>query len=281
MFGSTARRTLISTLVAPFIVGAATDESCQAKGGAGCFAKDSVLLQVQQSAVKTTTGNAHLCKFANPPTTPYFWDPKCIEGESIGCFADSIHQECRLCGEEPYTGVRCPPDAIVPNRLVCDFDNEPVSQYTWDATCTMGGVGCFADKKHVGCRFCGGDGVYQNISCGNQCSFPNEPRTPYFWDETCEMGMPGCRADGVHDKCRFCGMMPWHSITCPDSVQIPEGQCWFKTKQDMPHYWDDECEMGKLGCWADGIHAECRFCGKGVYAEIPCPEEEEVKKDGN
>jgi len=26
-----------------------------------------------------------------------------------------------------------------------------------------------------------------------------------------------------------------------------------------------------LGCKADGVHAECRFCGSGVYKEISCP----------
>jgi len=31
------------------------------------------------------------------------------------------------------------------------------------------------------------------------------------------------------------------------------------------------CESGKLGCWADGVHAQCRFCGCGVYEELPCP----------
>lgn len=26
-----------------------------------------------------------------------------------------------------------------------------------------------------------------------------------------------------------------------------------------------------LGCWADGMHAECRFCGSGVFKGIACP----------
>mmetsp|Transcript_96678 Transcript_96678/g.249964 ORF Transcript_96678/g.249964 Transcript_96678/m.249964 type:complete len:271 (+) Transcript_96678:87-899(+) len=268
MFG---RRMLVSALAAPFLLGAAADESCLAKDGAGCVAKDQVLLQVQQHAVKSMAGDPHLCRFANPPTTPYFWDPRCDEGESIGCFADSVHQECRLCGEVPYTGVKCPEDAIVPDKGVCDFDNKPESKYTWDPTCTMGDVGCFADDKHLGCRFCGGSGTYKDIPCGDECSFPNEPTTPYFWDKTCAMGQLGCRADGLHDKCRFCGMRPFDSIKCPDNVHIPDHECWFKNEQDMPHYWDPDCKPGELGCWADGIHAQCRFCGKGAYAEIDCP----------
>lgn len=29
--------------------------------------------------------------------------------------------------------------------------------------------------------------------------------------------------------------------------------------------------MGQLGCWADGINAQCRFCGSGVYRNVTCP----------
>merc|ERR1712154_622894 len=39
----------------------------------------------------------------------------------------------------------------------------------------------------------------------------------------------------------------------------------------IPYFWDPTCEMGQVGCWADGIHAECRFCGHGVYRSIDCP----------
>jgi len=40
----------------------------------------------------------------------------------------------------------------------------------------------------------------------------------------------------------------------------------------VSYYWDNECEMGKLGCWADGIHAQCRFCGDYPFTSIACPE---------
>eukprot|EP00444_Apocalathium_aciculiferum_P019053 CAMPEP_0183459562 /NCGR_PEP_ID=MMETSP0370-20130417/135840_1 /TAXON_ID=268820 /ORGANISM="Peridinium aciculiferum, Strain PAER-2" /LENGTH=111 /DNA_ID=CAMNT_0025651405 /DNA_START=197 /DNA_END=533 /DNA_ORIENTATION=+ len=29
--------------------------------------------------------------------------------------------------------------------------------------------------------------------------------------------------------------------------------------------------MGDLGCWADGLHQQCRFCGSGPYHDVPCP----------
>ena len=34
---------------------------------------------------------------------------------------DGVHNECRFCGEWPYTGIDCPEDAIVPDRKKCDF----------------------------------------------------------------------------------------------------------------------------------------------------------------
>merc|ERR1712238_179953 len=39
-----------------------------------------------------------------------------------------------------------------------------------------------------------------------------------------------------------------------------------------PYYWDNDCEAGGLGCWADGIHAQCRFCGDFPYTGVTCPE---------
>eukprot|EP00446_Apocalathium_sp_SHHI-4_P082603 CAMPEP_0177509224 /NCGR_PEP_ID=MMETSP0369-20130122/41454_1 /TAXON_ID=447022 ORGANISM="Scrippsiella hangoei-like, Strain SHHI-4" /NCGR_SAMPLE_ID=MMETSP0369 /ASSEMBLY_ACC=CAM_ASM_000364 /LENGTH=105 /DNA_ID=CAMNT_0018987403 /DNA_START=72 /DNA_END=386 /DNA_ORIENTATION=- len=29
--------------------------------------------------------------------------------------------------------------------------------------------------------------------------------------------------------------------------------------------------MGDLGCWADGLHQQCRFCGSGLYHDVACP----------
>lgn len=36
-----------------------------------------------------------------------------------------------------------------------------------------------------------------------------------------------------------------------------------------PWAWDPTCELGKVGCLADGIHMQCRFCGEGDFD--PCP----------
>merc|ERR1712117_379299 len=33
--------------------------------------------------------------------------------------------------------------------------------------------------------------------------------------------------------------------------------------------WDPTCKNGDVGCKADGIHVQCRFCGEAPYA--PCP----------
>ena len=40
-------------------------------------------------------------------------------------------------------------------------------------------------------------------------------------------------------------------------------QCSFANPPVVPYYWDPNCtnDLTSLGCWADGVHAECRFCG--------------------
>merc|ERR1711957_475889 len=35
---------------------------------------------------------------------------------------------------------------------------------------------------------------------------------------------------------------------------------------------DKLCVAGDLGCWADGVHAQCRFCGHNPSIGVPCPE---------
>lgn len=215
---------------------------------------------------------AEQCSFVSQPEVPYYWDPECNNGSSLGCWADGVHGECRFCGEAPYTGLACPSNAVVPSIHACRFDNPPVTPVFWDESCDMGMKGCNADGKHLGCRFCG-EGNYSDIECPSEvCSFPNEPVTPYYWDSLCQMGMLGCNADGIHTQCRFCAKVPFQNVPCPEDARPPYGECWFPIAPDAMYYWEESCHWGELGCWADGVHAACRFCGgDGAYAEIPCP----------
>merc|ERR1712060_373566 len=147
--------------------------------------------------------------------------------------------------------------------------------YYWDPGCVMGMHGCNADGKNVHCRYCG-HGGYEDIHCpgSHVCAFEVIPTVPYYWDPSCEEGMLGCKADGVNPQCRFCAERPFESVPCPEAVAPPEDTCAWPQRGEpsVPHFWDETCEMGKLGCWADGIHAQCRFCGTGVFQEISCPD---------
>lgn len=51
-------------------------------------------------------------------------------------------------------------------------------------------------------------------------------------------------------------------------------QCSFVNPPFVPYYWDPTCHWDNtsLGCWADGVHAECRFCGEEPYTGVHCPE---------
>lgn len=102
------------------------------------------------------------------------------------------------------------------------------------------------------------------------------------------MGMLGCFADGIHVECRHCGGGVYSSIPCsagpgpsptpPDNGLHPGSEvCQFPNEPVTRYYFDEECEMGKLGCNADGLHVGCRFCGDGpdgAYKSIPCPSHE-------
>lgn len=210
------------------------------------------------------------CDFQIPSITPYYWDPNCTSG-MLGCWADSQHVECRFCGQSPYVGIPCPQDAaVVPDRDACFFEGLPEAPVYWEPDCKPGMQGCNADGKHLACRFCG-EGNYSNITCpAKACQFPNEPLVPYYWDPSCRMGVLGCNADGFHVQCRFCAHRPFENITCPWEPPAP-GACTFSDPPLQSFTWDPNCAMGILGCWADGFHAQCRFCGgSGAYKDLPC-----------
>merc|ERR1712087_1070120 len=134
---------------------------------------------------------------------------------------------------------------------------------------------------HAQCRFCG-DFPFTGVPCPEgaappaaaTCAFEVEPATPYYWEAGCSMGMHGCNADGVHPECRFCEERPFETVPCPEHTAPPQNECHWPQRgaPNLPHFWDETCEMGVLGCWADGIHAACRFCGSGVYSEVACPD---------
>lgn len=216
---------------------------------------------------------ASSCRFQNEPYVPYYWDTECEIGQ-LGCWADGVHKQCRFCGDYPFTGVTCPEGAMHRRAAQCAFDVEPTTRYFWDSTCYMGKHGCNADGEHAHCRFCGSGG-FEDVHCpGSQvCEFDNLPAVPFYWDPQCTDGMLGCKADGVHPECRFCAERPFEAVPCPEPIHAPQNECSWPQRGEpsVPHFWDETCEMGKLGCWADGIHAECRFCGSGIYEAIACP----------
>ncbi|CAJ1363804.1 unnamed protein product, partial [Effrenium voratum] len=224
----------------------------------------------------TAEAGGKWCSFVNEPRIPYFWDESCLVERSLGCWADGIHPQCRFCGSAPYLTVPCPDDAKVPDYRVCDFENEPLTPYYWEPRCDQGLKGCKADGKTPECRFCG-EGDFAEILCPEGgCSFVNEPSTPYFWDTTCEIGKLGCNADGLHVHCRFCDVFPFRPVGCPPQVRpdYPTGECWFPQGTAQTYYWERTCQVGILGCLADGLHEQCRYCGpgsEGAYESIPCP----------
>mmetsp|Transcript_122836 Transcript_122836/g.392716 ORF Transcript_122836/g.392716 Transcript_122836/m.392716 type:complete len:222 (-) Transcript_122836:489-1154(-) len=104
--------------------------------------------------VTTNPNPSKFCEFETLPTTPFAWDPVCVqEGVGrFGCFADGKNHECRFCGKAPYGP--CP---------TCTFESEPTTPHAWDNKCKPGeySKGCFADGVHFECRWCSDeDGDY-------------------------------------------------------------------------------------------------------------------------
>jgi len=217
------------------------------------------------------------CSFKNEPQIPYFWDPRCADGSAVlGCKADGINPQCRFCGVGEYKDIECQKPSL------CDFDNLPHLPFYWDSECSMGKLGCLADGRNMQCRFCGEFPYNGTVPCPPDATVPDkeicwlgdDAPYPFFWDATCEDGMLGCKADGKHRGCRFCGAGPYAEVACPASL------CTFPPSSSHPstpfqYYWEPRCWSTSehvLGCNADGIHKECRFCGGGHFESVPCPE---------
>merc|ERR1740121_2478681 len=181
---------------------------------------------------------------------------------------DGKHEECRVCGGGNVINVTCPPSAY-------NFAQQPYIPYYWDSTCELGQLGCMADGSHTQCRFCG-DFPYSAVACPEgaaappsvSCAFESEPDVPAYWEPGCVLGMLGCNADGQNVQCRHCGKGELSHVHCPAS-QV----CAFPNIPTVPYFYDPDCQEGMLGCNADNVHTECRFCGAGNYTEVACPDE--------
>lgn len=259
----------------PVGVGSFWDPTC-ALGMLGCLAdgKNMECRLCGAGDYLTVACPPSSCKFPNEPFVSYYWDNDCEAGK-LGCWADGIHAQCRFCGSEPFTSLPCPEGAAPPNSASCAFKDEPTTPYYWEPGCEMGKHGCNADGVNVHCRFCG-EGVFADIPCPalQLCEFEKDPTLPYYWDPECADDVLGCKADGIHTNCRFCARRPFETVPCPGPVPKPEGVCTWPLHGEptVPFFWEPSCKLGMLGCWADGLHAECRFCGEGDYASIVCPE---------
>merc|ERR1712187_574457 len=50
-----------------------------------------------------------------------------------------------------------------------------------------------------------------------------------------------------------------------------DARCSFSVEPGSSYEWDPACSNGGLGCFADGEHNECRWCGFGPYAPCTMP----------
>jgi len=261
---------------APAGVGHFWDPTC-VNGGLGCKADGQNLeCRVCGGGIfVNVTCPPSTCHFAQPPYIPYYWDASCELGD-LGCLADGQHTQCRFCGDFPYSTVACPESyTAAPPAVSCAFESEPEVPVYWEPGCVDGMLGCNADGQNMQCRHCGLN-EFSHVHCpGSQvCAFPNIPTVPYYYDPDCQQGMTGCDADGVHIQCRFCGVEPYESVPCPEPHEGLHICRSFLGNRTENYFWDDSCFDGQLGCYADGMHLQCRFCGgTGDYEEVPCPNE--------
>lgn len=60
-----------------------------------------------------------------------------------------------------------------------------------------------------------------------------------------------------------------HLLAMSSSSADDSYRCQFQVEPHTPTVWDPDCKEGKMGCKADGINVQCRFCGEDPYADCP------------
>ena len=165
-------------------------------------------------------------------------------------------------------------------RSLCEAEDpqpHPVWRLLWQPA-ILGTLGCLADGKNWGCRWCG-FGDYSNVTCpSSTCTFDNEPVTPYYWETwalktskkttntktgvlrnlSCQWLLYPClhwkKTYGVLKCVTFDGFNLWGKKRAIKVVWFSfsiwgsgMSKCQSDDKSD-PTCQDSLCEMGMLGC---------------------------------
>eukprot|EP00437_Effrenium_voratum_P009909 CAMPEP_0181428788 /NCGR_PEP_ID=MMETSP1110-20121109/16861_1 /TAXON_ID=174948 /ORGANISM="Symbiodinium sp., Strain CCMP421" /LENGTH=1773 /DNA_ID=CAMNT_0023552029 /DNA_START=37 /DNA_END=5358 /DNA_ORIENTATION=- len=132
--------------------------------------------------------------------------------------------------------------------------NGTTSQPSTTATVTSDGT-CVKESEVPCCP----DGSCTDRCTGTQCCPSAEGSRTCPSASTVEVSI--CALGKKYDCTGTTGIAP------PGRV---DGECEFPNPPAMGYYWDPFCFFGQLGCFADGVNVECRFCGDGAFAEVTC-----------
>jgi len=122
-------------------------------------------------------------------------------------------------------------------------------------TTSVSGSSCVFDSEVACCP----DGSCPDRCSGTQCCPSSQgsttcPSASSVQVSTCELGK---------------------KFDCTDTTGVAppgriDGRCQFPNPPAIGYYWEPFCFIGMLGCLADGLNPECRFCGQGDFADIVC-----------
>ncbi len=117
-----------------------------------------LIISITISSFSRTFGLNQTYTCSNVGNQPVFYDSSCSAGQSLGCNAGGLGQNCRFCGFSYF--VSCP-GYIISNTTnsqgyTCsNVGNQPVF---YDSNCSAGqSLGCNAGGLGQNCRFCGFD----------------------------------------------------------------------------------------------------------------------------
>eukprot|EP00933_Yihiella_yeosuensis_P028748 TRINITY_DN22577_c0_g2_i1.p1 TRINITY_DN22577_c0_g2~~TRINITY_DN22577_c0_g2_i1.p1 ORF type:complete len:1594 (+),score=244.66 TRINITY_DN22577_c0_g2_i1:990-5771(+) len=166
--------------------------------------------------------------------------------------------------DRSYLGVHGPPpETYLPRHcLTAAFQvlqSKISSTTTTTSISTTGGnAGTCQEEAEVAC--CPDGSCEERCTGGSQCC--PSPQGSRTCPSSSVLEVPVCSLGKAFDCTGKTGIAP---------PGRRDGSCQWPNEPAIPYFWDPWCSFGQLGCFADGVNVECRFCGAGDFESIACP----------
>lgn len=129
----------------------------------------------------------------------------------------------------------------------------------------------FSDKSLT--KYFGSEAVNVSFEANSNrpCELRAEDDEPFVGADGPAQGMPAIVRCVINKPQETTSRPPGGDLGGGTCTGRTTGSCSFASPPQITYYWEPCCTHNALGCHADAVNVECRFCGAGPWSTIPCP----------